>query len=81
MGLRAAMGRDEARERYGAIYGAVRCESKEMALAQYTIPYVWVVYGRLCALCSRGLRDAKPPWASLVPRCWLVAPRGGGWFC
>lgn len=40
MGLRVAMGRDEARVRYGAMYGAVRCESKEMALAQCTIPYV-----------------------------------------
>lgn len=39
-----------------------------------------VVYGRLCALCSRGLRDAKPPWASLVPRCWLVAPGAAGGF-
>jgi hypothetical protein len=37
MGLRAGIGRVEALVRYGAMYGAVRCEPKEMALAQYTL--------------------------------------------
>lgn len=44
---------------YGAMCGAVRCEPKETALTRYTIPHVQVVYGRLCPLCSRGLRDCE----------------------
>lgn len=60
---------------YGAMCGAVRCESKEIALARYIIPHVQVVYGRLCPLCSRGLRDCETTLGfagTQAPGCWLA---------